>query len=102
MKRGGIVLADPAAIAIMMFYHLIPFLIVAGAPDFFARLRPFLISGSVLLIALGLYQSSRAQRSAVPRSRLTVPVLWFSTLLVLGLILFSQVIANFLANKLGG
>ncbi len=102
MKRGGIVLAGPAAIAIMIFYHLIPFLIVAGAPDFFARLRPFLISGSVLLIALGLYQSSRAQRSAVPRSRLTVPVLWFSALLVLGLILFSQVIANFLANELGG
>jgi uncharacterized membrane protein len=99
MKRGGIV---PAAIAIMIFYHLIPFLIVAGAPGFFARLRPFLISGSVLLIALGLYQSSRAQQSAVPRSRLTVPVLWFSTLLGLGLILFSQVFANFLANELGG
>ncbi len=102
MKRGGIVLADPAAIVVMTFYYLIPLIIVAGAPDFLAKLRPLLISSSVLLIALGLYQSSQAKRSEVPRSGLTVPVLWFSALVVFGLILFSQVIAAFLANTLGG
>jgi uncharacterized membrane protein len=96
--RCGIVLLGPAAVAVMIFHYLIPFLIVAGLPDFVSRLRPFLISGSVLLITLGLYQSWPTKRSEEHRSKLTVPVLWFSALIVLGLILFPQAIANFLAN----
>jgi hypothetical protein len=50
MRRGGIVFAGPAAIAAMIFYYLIPFLIVVGAPDFISRLRPFLIIGSSVLL----------------------------------------------------
>ncbi len=102
MRQGRIIFAGPAAIAVMIFYYFIPFLIVAGAPDSFAKLRPFVISGLVLLIAFGFLQSWRTQRSEVRASKLTLSVLWFSTIVVIGLILFTQAIAQFLANALGG
>lgn len=102
MRHGSIIFAGPAAITVMIFYYFIPFLIVAGAPDSFAKLRPFVITASVLLIAFGLFQLWRAQRSQVRVSSLTLPVLWFSALAVFGLILFPQAIANFLASTLGG
>jgi hypothetical protein len=53
VRQGGIIFAGPAAIAVMIFYYFIPFLIVAGAPDSFAELRPYVITASVLLIAFG-------------------------------------------------
>ncbi len=102
MRHGSIIFAGSAAIAVMIFYYFIPFLIVAGAPDSLSRLRPFVITGSVLLIAFGYVQSWRAQRSEVRVSKLTLPVLWFSALVELRLILFPQTIANFLARALGG
>jgi hypothetical protein len=86
----------------MIFYYFIPLLIVAGVPDSLAELRPFVITASVLLIAFGLFQSWRAKRSEVRVSKLTLPMLWFSALVVLGLILFPQPVANFLASTLGG
>src|SRR5260221_11540243 len=102
MRHGSIIFTVPTAIAVMIFYYLIPFLIVAGAPDSFAKLRPFVITASVLLIAFGVFQVWRAQRSEVPVSRLAFLMLWFSALAVLGLILFPQSFANFLASTLGG
>jgi hypothetical protein len=102
MRDRGIIFAGPAAIAVMIFYYFIPFLVVAGAPESFATLRPFVIPGSLLLIALGFYRSWRPQRSDVRVSKLTLPVLWFSALVVFGLIVFPQAIANFLASALGG
>jgi hypothetical protein len=102
MRHGSVIFAGPAAIAVMIFYYFIPFLIVAGAPDSLAELRPFVITASVLLIAFGVFQSWRVNRSEVRVSKLTLPVLWFSTLVVFALILFPQTIANFLASTLGG
>jgi len=101
MKYGGSIFAGPAAIVLMIFYYLIPFLIVAGASDSFAKLRPFLVSGSVLFIALGFYQSWRSRRSKVPTT-LDMAVLWFSAVVVFCMILFPETIANFLANTMGG
>ena len=56
MRHGSIIFTGPTAIAVMIFYYLIPFLIVAGAPDSFAKLRPFVITASVLLIAFGAFK----------------------------------------------
>src|SRR2546426_4016650 len=61
MRQGRIIFAGPAAIAVMIFYYFLSFLIVAGAPDSFAKLRPFVITASVLLIAFGFLQSWRAR-----------------------------------------
>jgi hypothetical protein len=102
MRHGSIIFAGPIAIAVMIFYYFIPFLIVGGAPDSFAKLRPFVLTASVLLIAFGLFQVWRAQQSEVPVPRLALPILWFSTLAALGLVLFPQPVANFLASTLEG
>ena len=55
------IFAGPAAVTVMVFYNFVPFAIVAGAPDYLARLRLFLILSSVLLIAFGAYQTWRAK-----------------------------------------
>jgi hypothetical protein len=85
----------------MTVYHFILFLIVGGAPDFFAKLRPFLLAGSVLSVAGGFYQSWRQKQSRAPASGLSVSVLWISAVLVFSMIVFSQAIANVLASTLG-
>jgi len=98
MTHSSGILVGPAAIVSMVFYYLIPFMIVAGAPDSLAKLRPFVISSSVLLIAFGFYQSWRSKRSQLSPSKLSLPLIWFSTIVVLGMILFPQTIANVLAT----
>lgn len=87
MSKGAI-FAGPAAIAVLGFYYVLPFAIVAGAPDPLASLRPFLILSSVLLIALGFYQSWRQKRTEHPLSKLNAGVLWFSASIVLVMMLF--------------
>ena len=101
MKNSGVILASVAAIGFMIFYHLIPFLFIGGAPDSLAKLWPFSLAGSILSVALGFYQVWRRKQSQVPVGRLSVCVLWLSSAAVFGLILFSRVIANVLANALG-
>ncbi len=101
MRHGSVLVAGPAAMAVMIFYYFIPFLIAGGAPDSLAMMRPIVIAGAVLLIAFGLIQSWRVQPSEVCLSKLTLPVNWFCALVVLGLILFPQTMANFLASVLG-
>ena len=86
----------------MAAYRLIPFLILGGAPDSFSKLRPFLLSGSLVSMFLGLYQVWRAERSTSPASDISVAVFWFSVIVVLGMILFPQAIANFLATHFSG
>jgi len=41
MRQGGSIFAGPRAVGVMVFYYLIPFLIVAGGSDSLAKLRPF-------------------------------------------------------------
>jgi len=53
MKNSGIIVASVAAIGFMIFYHLIPFLFIGGAPDSLAKLWPFSLAGSILSVALG-------------------------------------------------
>ena len=100
MKNGGISFASVTAIGLMTLYHFIPFLIVRGVPGPLGKLRPLLLAGSVLSIALGFYQSWK-KRSRVPASKLSIVGLWVSSIVVFSMILFAQAIANVLANALG-
>src|SRR5215212_10287983 len=82
---------------------LFPFLVaagVAGSSAFFVTLRPFLLVGSVLLIAFGFYQRWRAKKCQCKPSLLSAVLLWFSTIVVLVFSLFPQAIANLLADLL--
>jgi len=99
MNTGSIIFVGVVAIGCMTLYHLIPFLIVRGASESLAQLRPFLLAGSVLSIALGFHQWRKQSR--VPASRLSVVVFCVSSVAAFGMILFPETIANILASALG-
>ena len=84
---------------------LLPFLFAAGAAGtsaFVARLRPYLLVVSVLLIAFGFYKSWRAKQCNCKPSRISTFLLWFSAFVVFVFIFFPQVIANLVADLLAG
>lgn len=84
---------------------LLPFLFAAGAASasvFVARLRPYLLVVSVLLVALGFYKSWRAQQCNCTPSRISTFLLWFSAIMVFVFIFFPQALANLLADLLAG
>ncbi len=84
---------------------LLPFLFAAGTAGssaFFVKVRPFLLAASVLLIDFGFYQRWRVKQCQCKPSLMSTILLWFSAIVVLVFILFSQAIANILANLLAG
>lgn len=84
---------------------LLPFLFAAGAAGtsaLFARLRPYLLILSVLLIVFGFYKSWRAKQCNCKQSRMTTFLLWFSAIVVFVFIFFPQIIANLVADLLAG
>lgn len=84
---------------------LLPFLFAAGAAGssaFFVKVRPFLLTASVLLIAFGFYQRWRAKQCQCKPNPLSAILLWFSAVVVVVFILFPQAIANLVANLLAG
>lgn len=62
-----------------------------------AALRPWLIALAVILLGLGLLQMYRGQRSCQQRSRLTMILLGLSAVIVLGVMLFPQTVAELMA-----
>ena len=72
----------------------------AGAARILAPFRPWLVGLSILLLAIGFVRTYRGAQCAVRRSRFSVAVLWISAALVVGMLLFPQVIAGFLADRL--
>ncbi len=100
MKNACIAGAGLGAVALIVFYYSIPFLIVRGVPDSVGRLRPFILGGSALFLLLGCFQSLMATRSGSPVSKISASVFWSSAIVLLGLTLFPQQIANSLANSL--
>jgi hypothetical protein len=94
--------AGPAAVVLILFYYFIPFLIIAGAPDYFSKLRPFVIACALLMMAAGFYWSWPGKDTEEQHSTWKAMVLGGSAILVFALIMFPQTVANFLATALGG
>lgn len=69
----------------------------AGA--FFSTLRPWLLGLSVVLLGLGFWQQHRAKQCAVRGRVLGSVLLWAAVAVVLGMVLFPQQIAGFIADK---
>lgn len=65
---------------------------------FFARLRPWLLALSVALIAFGFWQQRRAAQCALRGRWLGTVFLWAALVVLLGMILFPQQIAGFIAD----
>ena len=103
MKHSAVAfLSGPAAVVLILFYYFIPFLIVAGAPDYFARLRPFVIAGALLMMAAGLRWFWPRNGTEEPHSTWKAMVPVVSTIVALAFLMFPQTVANFLATALGG
>lgn len=75
----------------------------AGAASaFFTALRPWLLVLSVVLLGLGFWQQHRAKQCSI-RGRLSGNVLlWTALVVVVGMILFPQEIAAFIADRFSG
>jgi hypothetical protein len=72
----------------------------AGAASaFFTTLRPWLLGLAILLIGLGFWQQHRAKQCAVRGKLLGNVLLWAAVAVVLGMILFPQQIAGFIADR---
>ena len=72
----------------------------AGAASaFFTTLRPWLLGLSVALLGLGFWQQHRAKQCVVRGRLLGRVLLWAAVVVVLGMILFPQQIAGFIADR---
>jgi hypothetical protein len=72
----------------------------AGAASaFLTTLRPWLLGLSVVLIGLGFWQQRRATQCALKGRVVGQVLLWVAVAVVLGMILFPQQIAGFLADR---
>ena len=72
----------------------------AGAASaFFTTLRPWLLGLSVILLGLGFWQQHRAKQCAVRDRLLGSVLLWAALVVVVGMILFPQQIAGFIADR---
>ena len=72
----------------------------AGASAFLQKFRPWLLAISIMLLGIGFWQQHRARLCAVKRSYLSAVLLWTAVVLVVGMIIFPQEIAGFLADHL--
>ena len=86
---------------------VLPFVLAAGTAgsavflsSFIRTLRPYLLGLSVLLIALGFYQSRRASQCSRKPSVLSQVILWVSTLIVAISILLPQAFADLVERLL--
>ncbi|MBZ5624069.1 MAG: hypothetical protein LAQ69_36025 [Acidobacteriia bacterium] len=70
----------------------------AGAGAFFGVLRPWLLGLSVALLGVGFWQQRRARQCALKGRWLGEVLLWAAAVAFLGMALFQQQIAGFLAD----
>jgi hypothetical protein len=73
----------------------------AGAASaFVTSLRPWFLGLSIVLLGFGFWQQHRAKACTVRGRLLSKVLLWAAGVVVLGMILFPQEIAGFIADKL--
>ena len=72
---------------------------VGAASAFFTPFHSWLLGLSVLLLGLGFWQQHRARQCATRGRWIGTVLLWAATVVVLGMILFPQQIAGFLADR---
>jgi hypothetical protein len=74
----------------------------AGASAFLLKFRPWFLVLSVALLGVGFWQQRRAQLCAVRGRIFGLVLLWTAVVVVVGMILFPQQIAGFIADRLSG
>jgi O-antigen ligase len=72
----------------------------AGAASaFFTALRPWLLGLSVVFIAIGFWQQHRTKECAARGRWIGSMLLWAAVVVVIGMILFPQQVAGFIADR---
>jgi hypothetical protein len=109
VKRGigisssvGAILSSLASLSCCLPLGFAAALGAGAASAFLTTLRPWLLGLSVILIGLGFWQQRRAKQCAVKGRLVGQVLLWSAAVVVLGMILFPQQIAGFLADHMGG
>ncbi len=74
----------------------------AGASAFLLKFRPWFLGLSVVLLGIGFWQQRRARQCAVKSTIVGQVLLWTAVAIVVGMILFPQQIAGFIADRLSG
>ena len=74
----------------------------AGASAFLLKFRPWFLVLSVVLLGVGFWQRRRARQCALKGGILGQVLLWTALVVVVGMILFPQQIAGFIADRLPG
>jgi hypothetical protein len=72
----------------------------AGLGVVLTTLRPWLLSLSVILVGVGLYQAYGTRRVCLKRNWISTSLLWLSATIVVLVILFPQLLAGVLADWL--
>jgi FtsH-binding integral membrane protein len=74
----------------------------AGASALLVKFRPWFLGLSILLLGVGFWQQRRAKQCAVKGRLAGQILLWTAVVLVVGMILFPQQIAGFIADRMSG
>ena len=109
MKQGtgisasfGAILSSIATISCCLPLGLAAALGTGAASAFFTTLRPWLLGSSVGLLGLGFWQQHRAKQCSIRGRVVGNVLLWTALILMLGMILFPQEIAAFIADRFSG
>ena len=109
MKQGtgvsaslAAILSSLATIACCLPLGFAAALGAGAASAFFTTLRPWLLGLSIVLLGLGFWQQHRAKQCAVRGRFIGNVLLWAAVVVVLGMILFPQQIAGFIADRFYG
>jgi len=94
---GSVLAASSCCLPVLPFALAAGF---AGVSAFLSAARPYLLGASILLIAWGFYQASRAKQCDRRPSVISSTVLWVSTAFVFVSIFFPQIMANAAADLL--
>src|SRR2546428_12587025 len=95
----GAVLSSVATISCCLPVGFAAALGAGAASAFFTTLRPWLLGLSVGLLGLGFWQQQRAKQCSIQGRTIGNVLLWTALIVVLGMILFPQEIAAFIADR---
>jgi hypothetical protein len=96
----GAVLSSVATISCCLPLGFAAALGAGAASAVFTTLRPWFLGLSVVLLGFGFWQQYRAKQCAVRGRLLGNVLLWAALVVVLGMILFPQQIAGFIADHI--
>ena len=96
----GAILSSVATLGCCLPFGFAAALGMGTAGVFSTTMRPWLLGFSVVLIGLGFWQRRRAKQCSVRGRWFGNVLLWTAVAVVLGMILFPQLIAAFIADKL--